>query len=282
MAHLSEADGRQRLTIRRRFAQPPDRVWRHLVDPSLVSQWHPAHIRKLEPSIGGSIELDYGDGATTTARITEFEREHRLAYVEAALESMPREGDNVFSFTLERDTDGCRLVFEHDFDDRAAAASYAAGWDTCFDLLDDMLEGRDADRQLPSVERYEEYVREFGLDQPVIGNDQLRIERQLMLQPPEKVWRMLAPTTLEWLAPGRLGVGTIVSRVEGESVDIELASGETVRWEVGTGPGGARITMIHSPVRGNVDDLRLRWRDHIERLVERVNAADLPVEEHRG
>ncbi|WP_167140624.1 SRPBCC domain-containing protein [Diaminobutyricimonas sp. TR449] len=272
-ARLAQADGRQRLTMERRFPHPPSRVWQHLVDPGLLSQWHPATVTSLQPKVGGTLELDYGDGATTTARITEWVPEQRLGYVEAALEDMPRESDNSFGITLEPDADGCWVVFTHDFDDRAAAASYAAGWDACFDLLGDMLDGRDSDRQMPSVEHYEEYVREFGLDNPVIGNDQLRIERQLMLQPPEKVWRMLAPTTLEWLAPGRLGAGMIVSRVDGESVDVELASGERLRWEVGSGPGGARITLIHSPVAGNADDLRLRWRDHVERLVERVNAA---------
>jgi uncharacterized protein YndB with AHSA1/START domain len=272
-ARLTETDGRQRLSMERRYPHPPEQIWQHLVDPGLLSQWHPARITSLKPKAGGTIELDYGEGATTTARITEWHPNQRLAYEEAALEVMPRESDNAFGFTLEPDAEGCRVVFTHDFDDRAAAASYAAGWDACFDLLGDMLDGRDADRQLPSVEHYEEYVREFGLDNPVIGNDELRIERQLMLQPPEKVWRMLAPTTLEWLAPGRLGPGMIVSRVDGESVEVELASGERLHWEVGSGPGGARITLVHSPIAGNADDLRLRWRDHVERLVERVNAA---------
>ncbi|WP_166870934.1 SRPBCC domain-containing protein [Salinibacterium sp. ZJ450] len=273
MATLTETNGRQTLTIQRRFMHSAEKLWSYVVHPQKLSQWYPAQIVEFEPAVGTDIRFDYGDDFTSTGRVTELAPGTRLAFTETSPEEMSRESDNSITIEVQPDDGGSLLTFIHEFDDRPAAAAYADGWDTCLEVLGDLLDGLPAREASPSIERYEDYVKEFGLDRPTIGHDTLRVERQLMLQSPEKVWRVLHPTTLEQLAPGRLGPGQISGRVDGEWVEIELANGGSLRWEVQTGPGGARIVLTHTGIGNQVDDLRIRWHDHIERLVQKVIAA---------
>ena len=60
---------------------------------------------------------------------------------------------------LAADGDGCRLVLTHTFDDRAGAASFAAGWDRCLDALGRVAGGRPAAMEPPSAALHERYAR---------------------------------------------------------------------------------------------------------------------------
>jgi len=268
-AELTESNGRNQLTLERRFADPLELVWRSLVEPDRLSVWHPATVVGLRAVVGVPFTLDYGHGAVTRGAVTEVDEHRVFAYREESLAAMPREGDNLLRFELRDDPPGCVLTLTHEFDDRPAAASYAAGWDACLDLLDDALAERPADPAMPSVERHQHYTHALGLDEPSLRGAVL-VERQLMMQSPDKVWRMLAPhgaPAPDWLAPTGLAGVIAVEVVQGESVTVDLVDGGRIRWEIGTGPGGARLLVTHSALHGDVDTVRQLWRDHIERFV---------------
>ena len=179
---LTEHNGRHRLRMHRHFDQREDAVWHALVDPELLSRWYPATVLALEPHAGGRIQFSYpvhnpdtahsgeGDVAVlSSGEVTEFVEPTVFAFVELAVEDMPREGDTLLRFELRRDGTGSVLLFTQEFDDRPAAAAYASGWDASFDALEDALEDvvvskLTPDRPMPAAVQHEMYVHLFGLD----------------------------------------------------------------------------------------------------------------------
>jgi uncharacterized protein YndB with AHSA1/START domain len=129
------------LRLERRFAHGPERVWRALTDPEERAGWFPS-----------------GAGLEVTASVRPSLLEGRW------------HGDRL-RFELHADGDGCRLVFTHEFADRATAARTAAGWDRCFSRVDAVL----ADVTLDEAESLREwlavhdrYAAAFGVD-PELG-----------------------------------------------------------------------------------------------------------------
>jgi uncharacterized protein YndB with AHSA1/START domain len=315
---LTEHNGRHRLRMHRHFDQRENVVWRALVDPQLLSRWYPATVIALDPHPGGRIQFRYPgpndnddndgndkndnnndvvDAAMLTAgEVTEFAEPTVFAFVELASEDMPREGDSLLRFELRRDVTGSMLLFTQEFDDRPAAAAYAAGWDSCFDALEnvlnavsagaleDELEAQPKDAassgqatsgstSAPTADRHEMYVHLFGLDKPIVGATQVTIERQLMMQSPEKIWQLLAPAgtpALERLVPEGFGAGRVVEVGDGERVIVALPDRSRVEWELSTGPGGARLTVTHGPLHRV--DVGTQWRAHVESFVDEAYA----------
>jgi uncharacterized protein YndB with AHSA1/START domain len=292
---LSTTHGRPTLRLERRFAHPPAKVWRAVTEPEHLSQWYPFRIAHMDFRVGGSIRFDDGEGTTYTGVITELDPPRVFAFSETPPESMPREGPDLVHLELRQDGDGCILVFTHVFDDRPAAASYATGWHGCLAALAFVVEDAPVDFPPMSVDRYEGYVRAFGLAEgsAEVGQDGwlLRYERQLFRQPVDRVWAALAggvpeptvgspppatfttaespagtvrtveaPTVLEYAVGAAPGAGD----VDGD------ADGGTVRWELSEGPGGARILLTQSgpPESASMRTSALAgWKSHIEHLV---------------
>jgi uncharacterized protein YndB with AHSA1/START domain len=127
--------------LERRFAHPPERLWRALTDPEELAQWFP----ELP-------ELQWA------AR----EEPHRLTGTWFG---------QALRVELRRDGDATVLVFEHDFGDPATSARTAAGWDRCFFALDALLAGHPVSRE-ESLELWplvhERYAEAFGAD-PEVG-----------------------------------------------------------------------------------------------------------------
>jgi uncharacterized protein YndB with AHSA1/START domain len=298
---LTEHNGRHRLRMHHHFDQREAEVWRALVDPQLLSRWYPATVLTLEPHPGGRIRFSYpvhdaNDNTDqvdvamqTTGEVTEWVEPTLFAFVELAVEDMPREGDSLLRFELRRDGTGSMLLFTQEFDDRPAAAAYASGWDSCFEALEGVLnvvssgalddegddggEGRAAPTSAPTAARHEMYVHLFGLDKPVVSSTQVTIERQLMMQSPEKVWQKIAPggaPALQQLLPDGLGAARVVEVADGERVIVALPDRSRVEWEVSTGPGGARLTVTHGPL--HQVDVGAQWRAHVEHFVDEVYA----------
>jgi uncharacterized protein YndB with AHSA1/START domain len=286
---LTEHNGRHRLRMHRRFDQPDDALWQALVDPELLSRWYPATAVVLEPFAGGKLRFDYSmpdDFSTegdvemhTTGQVTEFVERQVFAFVELAAEDMPREGDSLLRFDLRRDGSGSVLLFTQEFDDRPAAAAYAAGWDGCFDTLEQVAAEvvgtatRPPNTVMSIAARHEMYVHLFSLDKPLVSPTQVTVERQLMKQSPQKVWDLLVPAgspSMQRLVPNGLGVGRVVEVGEGERVTVVLPDRSRIEWEISTGPGGARITVTHGPLHHV--DVGALWRAHIESVVDEIYA----------
>lgn len=268
---LTTHNGRSRLRLERRLPAPVERVWPYLTDAELFGRWYPATARELDARPGGSVTLDYGDDIEITATIVELVERRLLTLVEPATADMPHEGDNLLRIELQPDGSETVLLFAQEFDDRVAAASYAAGWDSCFDALENDLAGRDAVDSAPSVDRHQHYVRLFGLDEPSIASHEVMVERQLMGQSAEKVWRVLLPDgepDLGALVPAALGPATVIDHIDDLLLVLTLADGSAICWEMQSGPGGARLVVAHSPL--SRDDESALWRSHVETLVERI------------
>lgn len=153
---LETFDGRPALRFERRLDHSVERVWRAVSEPGELARWFVAPI-EWTPAPGETFEAMEEAG-----EVTEVDPPRSLAYTW---------GGEHFRFELERDGDGCRLIFLHVFDDRTLGAQHATGWELYFDRLDAHLE----EGPLPEpteaeayLEVHERYAEHFQLD-PEVG-----------------------------------------------------------------------------------------------------------------
>jgi uncharacterized protein YndB with AHSA1/START domain len=263
MSESLRTNGHPVLRIERRLKHPPERVWRAITEPAQLNQWYPFPASAVEPRAGGWIRFDAGPAGTVEAVVTEAEAPRVFAFRVPAGDITPggREGDNLIHIELRPDTgDGCLLIFTHTFVDLPAAASYAAGWQTCLAALELVVDGRPVEVADVSVALHERYVEKFGLDRGSIVQTpdgwRVRFERQLMYQPVEKVRAELTGDG------GQLEDGwTYQGRPAG-----------TVHWELSEGQGGARVVLTQTGPPELADQALTLGRDRLHRLVERLRA----------
>jgi uncharacterized protein YndB with AHSA1/START domain len=285
---LATVDGRQRLRIERRLGHPPAKVWRALTEPDELRHWFPAEVR-LEPRTGGRITFG-ADSEADSSVITAYDPPRLLAF---------DWGGETLRFEVRPDGPGSLLIFEHTFDTRSAAASYASGWQVCFEGLDGVLAGRPADLPgEPSAESHEHFVRAFGLDEGTAETTEagwlVRFDRQLT-QPAEKVWAALLAAGPDPAAepavggPVPAGFGhadfpaTAVTAVDpptryeygwrvGDSGPGQPAG--RIRWELtsGTGHGARLLLTVTGPdqLGGHRDAALTGWRKRINELVDQL------------
>lgn len=159
---LLTAQGKSVLRIERSFAHRVETVWGALVNPRRFSSWYPATVQ-MEPQLGGTINLDYGNHINTTGVITALDGPQLFAFTEqGGSPQHARQGQ--VRFELHPEVDGTLLVFRQTFGDRSAAANYAAGWQTCFDALDLVLDGLPTRTEPVSPATIASYTALFGLD----------------------------------------------------------------------------------------------------------------------
>lgn len=295
---LRTVDGRNMLRIERRLAHPPQKVWRALTEPEQLGQWYPARVAQMDLRVGGEILFDYGEGTILRAVITELDPPRRFAFSENAGAALSREDDAQLSFTLEPDGDSTLLVFTHVFDDRAAAASYATGWQGCLDCMALVLNDQPVTwppRDMAAL--YRAYVHEFGLDKGAVETTvdgwRVRFERQLMQESIDDVWTELTGSHRDtrseqarppaagnavpgWFVPSFIRAGTVVTSEAPTLLEydwyIDNAPAGRVRWELTEGPGGARILLTQTgpPERtGDIDAALAGWRNHLNALASR-------------
>jgi uncharacterized protein YndB with AHSA1/START domain len=198
---LIETGPRPAVHIVRTYDHPIDRVWRAVTTPEHLAQWFPtAATMDLTP--GGRIRFgDLGDGGSE-GEVLAVEPPHRLDFLW---------GDQRLEFRLEPVGAGTRFTLVHHFDDRAGAASFASGWETCLRALSAVLAGAQPPPPGRAVARHEELVSRFGLDRPQVTRDaagwHVRFERQLTC-PAERARSILAsgPGAAENPAAGRVHV----------------------------------------------------------------------------
>jgi uncharacterized protein YndB with AHSA1/START domain len=116
----------------------PEQVWEAIATGPGIATWFVPH--HVEPGVGGTVEQDYGGGATARCRVTAWEPGKRFAYGAA---EPPAEGqpDYAYEFLVEgRDGGGTVLRFvQSGFLDGAGwddeYDSFDAGWDMFFGNL---------------------------------------------------------------------------------------------------------------------------------------------------
>jgi uncharacterized protein YndB with AHSA1/START domain len=275
---LSTVDGRNVLRMERRLAHPAEKVWRAITEPDHLSRWYPFEVTEMDLRVGGKILFDDRHGTIMDAVITELDPPRTFAFSEHAPASMPRESDDLVHFALRPDDPGCLLIFTYVFDDRPAAASYAAGWQTCIDALESTLDGRPV--RWPEgnmADLHQAYVETFGLAEGAAEKTadgwRVRFERQLT-KPIDEVWALLdgPAATVGAPAPRPFGDGEtqgVVTAVEPPAV-LEFEDGGTVRWELSQGTGhGARLVLTHTGLP-EPDSALASWRTRVETLAKRL------------
>ena len=164
-AVLQDHDGLHSLVFERVLAHPPERVWRALVTPKGLADWHPT-----------PFELDSGP-ARPGARIRYIRTEGGPEMPDGELLEYhpPRVlahswGEDRLRWELRAHDGGTALRLTHTFADRFKAARDGTGWHMCLEALSDSLEQlrrprRGSKPRVPDgwSELNEEYQRRFGI-----------------------------------------------------------------------------------------------------------------------
>jgi uncharacterized protein YndB with AHSA1/START domain len=136
MSKLSlELEGDDVVIVRRRFAAPPEDVFRAHTDPELIRQWllgpegwsMPVCINEAKP--GGKIRYEWsngeGGGFALTGEFLELEAPHRIVHVERMHLPDPTP-DNRIETTFTRDGDGTLMVMRMQLPNKATREAMLA------------------------------------------------------------------------------------------------------------------------------------------------------------
>ena len=128
-------DGRPALRFERRLNHPVDAVWRAITEPEQLQRWFPSTVSG-EMRAGGRLSFSFEehDVPDMEGEVTDVEPQRRLAFYW---------GDDHLRFELEPNGDACVLRFTALLDARDKAARDAAGWHTCLDRLEGVVDQAD-------------------------------------------------------------------------------------------------------------------------------------------
>ncbi len=153
--HYEQIQGRPVVRFERTFPHPVDSVWAALTDPAQLQRWFPTTVQWSRLRPGAPISFEFADDRypAMSGEVTDVQPSRRLAFTW---------GDDELTFELEpRERDSaCRLVLSVALDAADKAARDAAGWDDCLDGLEQVVDGRPAQRPAPS-HRWRSYYEEY-------------------------------------------------------------------------------------------------------------------------
>lgn len=275
---------RPAVRVVRQLEHPVDRVWTAVTSEEQLRHWFPGGAA-VEQRVGGLVHFGE-NGESGEGEVLECDPPRRLAFT--------WEEDRL-TYELEPDAGGTLLTLTHDFDDRAGAASFAAGWEQCLDALACVLAGKPLPAADHAVARHEQLVVEFGLDRPlVVHNDagwHVRFERQLT-GPTEEAWnaflgvdpatgdRRPAPTVggeLRAFAAPETVLGTVTAVDEPHLLILTTATdvpGDRIelRLVAGTGHGARLIFDVHGTDEAELQPAIDEWGDGAVAHVARETA----------
>ncbi|RJQ73785.1 SRPBCC family protein [Pseudonocardiaceae bacterium YIM PH 21723] len=249
-------DGRNRLSMVRRFRHAPETVWRAITRPEHLAAWFPFDV-ELELVAGGRMTfLDKEGGPSFSGTVLETDPPRVFAF--------DWEGE-LIRFELQPDGDGTIMTFTHDFDDRYGAGSFGAGWTACFAGLAAVLDGVPVMEPDDMAGVHDELAARFGLDAGQPQDDgTVRFERQLT-RSDAAYWQVLAgDRDLQVGDELTLATtGTITAIDVPDQLELKTADGPvTLRLGIGTGQGG----RLHLTVPGDEP----AWREWITGLAARL------------
>ncbi len=147
------------LVMRRRFAHPPERLWRMLTEPDRLGRWSPiVPDRPLTAPGPATSRENPGDDPVDT-EVLLVDPPHRLVHRWAA---------DVLSWTLTPGATGTVLELRQTTGDRGSSVAMAAGWQVCLGRLaaeDGTARERPTGRRALAYgwqELYERYEGDFG------------------------------------------------------------------------------------------------------------------------
>jgi uncharacterized protein YndB with AHSA1/START domain len=153
-------DDHPTLRFERRIAHPVQAVWRAVTEPAELAHWFPCEVQ-VELRVGGRMtfvfpQMTLPDGSSTMrGEVTELEPPRRFSFMW---------GEDHLHFALEPLDGGeaCLLRFVVELDSAGKAARDGAGWHSCLDGLERLLDGDELARPDNGDTwrgHYEEYKR---------------------------------------------------------------------------------------------------------------------------
>lgn len=143
----ASAEERPSLTIVRRYAAPPERVWRAWTDPQALKQW-------FTPGSSTDVtatEIDLREGGRYHLGFREGSEQHDVYGVYQVVQPFRRlsftwawrttpERESLVTIELSPAGAGTEMVFRHErFFDTAARDRHRGGWTSMLDKLDRLL-----------------------------------------------------------------------------------------------------------------------------------------------
>lgn len=136
MSKLSlDVEGETMVVVKRRFAAPPEAVYRAHTDPALVQQWMlgpegwTMPVCQGDPRPGGTIRYEWSDGKGNgfylTGEYLELDPPHRIVHVERMHMPDPTP-DNRIETTFTADGDGTLMVMRMTLPDKATREAMLA------------------------------------------------------------------------------------------------------------------------------------------------------------
>jgi uncharacterized protein YndB with AHSA1/START domain len=285
-ARLAPVANRFELSIAESLNHSPDDVWRAITEASLISQWMPVQILEMDLRQGGIGSILNPDGTTGLSEVIEFEPMTAFGFRAYANGQSRGDHDNLVRFLLEPTETATKLTIVQTIDQRLISPMVACGWEACLAALKALLAGESYQMVAPSIEGFERYTTELGLDQPAIepipGGWQIRFERQTLQQPLAKAWGVMtgglslregdfAPP----LFTGGNESGRIATLHNPGELEYLTADGGRVRWRLHEHFGSTRFNLtVAIPRTIEAESAATAWHDHLEALVDRIIAAD--------
>lgn len=138
---MSTATDLRTVTVEREFAHPPDRLWRALTQPHLISEWLMKN--DFAPKLGHTFKLTGEWGGVLDCEVLEIEDGRRLSYSWDFLhDDAAYNLKSVVTFTLTPTAKGTHLRMEQAGfrpDQKQAFGGAHAGWRQFLDKLDGLL-----------------------------------------------------------------------------------------------------------------------------------------------
>lgn len=133
------------------IAAPPERVFQLFVDPTQLVRWWPDAAR-LEPRLGGRIELEFEGRGDVSGEITRYEPPHRLGFT--WVRGIAPDVTTHVDVTISDDgSGGARVELVHTGWEAVPAelvgewrTMHGAGWAFFLGCLADLAEGRAVDK----------------------------------------------------------------------------------------------------------------------------------------
>jgi uncharacterized protein YndB with AHSA1/START domain len=163
LAHIEKDGDNWTLVLVKELRHSPEKVWSALTDPEELHQWAPFDADGNLGSVGAKVKL------TTVGAPVAYASETTVTKAEAPTLLEYKWGDHDMRWKLEAVGQGTRLTLWTNIDRRYIAMG-AAGWQVCFDVLDQLLDGDPIGRitgpDAMKVEGWQrlhkEYAQQFG------------------------------------------------------------------------------------------------------------------------
>jgi uncharacterized protein YndB with AHSA1/START domain len=172
-AEVRKDADRWTLVLVRDLKHPPAKVWRALTDPAHLAEWAPFDADRNLAAVG-PVKLSTVGAPKPQVSETQVKRADAPRLLEYSW------GGNDMRWELEPQGVGTRLTLWHNID-KGFISMGAAGWQICFDVLEQLLAGAPIGR-IVGMEAMKfgwprlnaEYAKQFGVELPTFPPEESR------------------------------------------------------------------------------------------------------------